>query len=200
MMHLSFQGNVADAVATDAELVSQAQSGSVSAFERLVERYQERLFRFLLTRCASRADAEDALQDTFVNAFRYLGTYNPRWRFSTWLYRIAMRNASNIAARNPERAADVQAEVVDDEPGLLQACIRDAERQNLWLTAKRLLSDEVYAAMWFRYAEDMPVKEIARALGRPQAWTRVSLLRARRRLAAELTGEAATEKESKAYG
>lgn len=200
MMQLSFHGNVADIVATDAELVSQAQSGSVSAFERLVERYQERLFRFLLTRCASRADAEDALQDTFVNAFRYLGTYNPRWRFSTWLYRIAMRNASNIAARNPERAADVQAEVVDDEPGLLQACIRDAERQNLWLTAKRLLSDEVYAAMWFRYAEDMPVKEIARALGRPQAWTRVSLLRARRRLAAELAGEAATEKESKAYG
>ena len=199
-MHLSFQGNEADAVATDAELVSQAQSGSASAFERLVERYQERLFRFLLTRCASRADAEDALQDTFVNAFRYLGTYNPRWRFSTWLYRIAMRNASNIAARNPERAADVQAEVVDDEPGLLQACIRDAERQNLWVTAKRLLSDEVYAAMWFRYAEDMPVKEIARALGRPQAWTRVSLLRARRRLAAELAGEAATEKESKAYG
>ena len=79
MMHLSFQGNEADAVATDAELVSQAQSGSASAFERLVERDPERLFRFLLTRCASRADAEDALQDTFVNAFRYLGTYNPRW-------------------------------------------------------------------------------------------------------------------------
>ena len=185
---------------TDAELVSRAQGGSASAFERLVERYQERLLRFLVTRCATRDDAEDALQDTFVKAFRYLDTYNPRWQFSTWLYRIAMRNAANIASRNPMRVADVDTEVADDAPGLLQECIRESERENLWLTAKRLLSDEVYAAMWFRYAEDMPVKEISRALGRPQAWTRVSLLRARKRLAAELAGDGATGKKSKAYG
>jgi RNA polymerase sigma-70 factor (ECF subfamily) len=187
-------------VPTDAELVSQALRGSASAFERLVERYQGRLFRFLLTRCACRADAEDTLQDTFVGAFRYLDTYNPRWQFSTWLYRIALRNASGNATRNPERAAEVEAEVADDAPGLLQTCILDAERENLWLAAKRVLSDEVYAALWFRYAEDMPVKEIARALGRPQTWTRVALLRARKRLAAELTGDGAGEKEGRAYG
>jgi RNA polymerase sigma-70 factor, ECF subfamily len=187
-------------VPTDAELVSRAQGGSASAFERLVERYQERLLRFLLTRCATRADAEDALQDTFVKAFRHLDTYNSRWQFSTWLYRIAMRNAANIASRNPMRGAEVDTEVADDAPGLLQECIQESERENLWLTAKQLLSDEVYAAMWFRYAEDMPVKEISRALGRPQAWIRVSLLRARKRLAAELAGDAATGKEGKAYG
>jgi RNA polymerase sigma-70 factor, ECF subfamily len=187
-------------VPTDAELVLQAQGGSAAAFERLVERYRERLFRFLLVRCATRADAEDALQDTFVNAFRYLGTYNPRWQFSTWLYRIAIRNASNAAGRNPGRVPDAGKELADDGPGPLQAYIRDSERENLWLTAKRVLSDEVYSALWFRYAEDMPVKEIAQALERTQAWTRVSLLRARKRLAAELGGDAATGKEGKAYG
>jgi DNA-directed RNA polymerase specialized sigma24 family protein len=51
-----------------------------------------------------------------------------------------------------------------------------------------------------RYAEDMPVKEVARALGRPQSWTRVALLRARRRLALEMGDDDATESESKAYG
>lgn len=185
---------------TDAELVHQAKRGSASAFERLVERYQQRLFRFLVTRCATRADAEDALQDTFVNAFRYLDTYNPHWRFSTWLYRIAMRNASNMASGNSVLAADVDTEIADDAPGLLQECIRESERENLWLTAKRLLSDEVFTAMWLRYAEDMPVREISRSLGRSQAWTRVSLLRARKRLAAGMTGDGATGKESKAYG
>jgi len=188
------------AVPTDAELVSRAQEGSASAFVRLVERYQERLLRFLLTRCATRADAEDALQDTLVKAFRYLDTYNPRWQFSTWLYRIALRNAANSASRNQMRDAVVDTEVADEAPGLLQECIRESERENLWLTAKRLLSDEVYAAMWFRYAEDMSVKEISRALGRPQTWTRVSLLRARKRIGAELTDEGASGKESKAYG
>jgi RNA polymerase sigma-70 factor, ECF subfamily len=187
-------------VPTDAELVCQAQAGSASAFERLVERYQERLFRFLLTRCATRADAEDALQDTFVNAFRYLDSYNPHWRFSTWLYRIAMRNAAKIASGHPVLTADVEAEVADDAPGLLQECIREAERENLWITARQLLSDEVFAALWLRYAEDMPVKEISRALGRPQTWTRVSLLRARKRLATGMKDNGATGKESKAYG
>jgi RNA polymerase sigma-70 factor (ECF subfamily) len=183
-------------VPTDAELVAQTIRGSTTSFEQLVQRYQERLFRFLVTRCTSRADAEDAMQDAFVNAYRYLESYNPRWQFSTWLYRIAIRNA----AQNAKRHSTVEAEAGEDVPDILQECIQAAERENLWLTAKRLLSEDVYAAMWLRYAEDMPVKEIARALGRPQSWTRVALLRARRRLAAALRDDDATGKESKAYG
>jgi RNA polymerase sigma-70 factor (ECF subfamily) len=182
-------------VQTDEELVAQTIRGSTASFEQLVERYQQRLFRFLVTRCTSRADAEDAMQDAFINAYRYLGSYDPRWRFSTWLYRIAMRHA----ARNARRQPVAEGEAAEDVPDVLQECIQDAERENLWLTAKRLLPEEMYAAMWLRYAEDLPVKEVARALGRPQSWTRVTLLRARRRLATELGGDA-TGKESKAYG
>ncbi|MGH8168254.1 MAG: hypothetical protein ACREQ1_13510, partial [Woeseiaceae bacterium] len=85
-------------------------------------------------------------------------------------------------------------------PDPLEECILASERENLWLAAKRLLSPEAYAAMWLRYAEDMPVKEVARALGRPQPWTRVVLLRARRRLAGELNDDSASGKETQAYG
>jgi RNA polymerase sigma-70 factor (ECF subfamily) len=182
-------------VSTDAELVAQTIRGSTTSFEQLVERYQDRLFRFLLTRCTSRADAEDAAQDAFVNAYRYLESYDGRWQFSTWLYRIAIRSA----ARNARRQATVETEAAVDVPDLLQQYIQAAERENLWLTAKRLLPQDVYAAMWLSYAEDMPMKEIARALGRPQSWTRVALLRARRRLARALNDDA-SGKESKAYG
>ena len=77
----------------EAELIEKAKAGSVPAFTLLVESYRERLLRFLLTRCPSVADAEDVLQDTLINAYRYLYSYNPQWRFSTWLYRIAIRNA-----------------------------------------------------------------------------------------------------------
>jgi RNA polymerase sigma-70 factor (ECF subfamily) len=182
-------------VTADEQLVSEALRGSALAFDQLVERYQARLLRFLITRCATRADAEDAMQDTFVNAWRYLASYNSRWRFSTWLYRIAIRNA----ARGGGRTASPDAGVAGDAPDPLEECIHAAERENLWLTARRLLSDDAYAAMWLRYAEDMPVKEVARALGRPQPWTRVTLLRARRRLAEEIGNDDATEK-GKAYG
>ena len=50
------------------ELINAAKAGSVTAFTELVHSYREGLLRFLLTRCSSYADAEDALQDTFINA------------------------------------------------------------------------------------------------------------------------------------
>ncbi|HWM29098.1 MAG TPA: sigma-70 family RNA polymerase sigma factor [Woeseiaceae bacterium] len=187
-------------MSTDEELVAEVLRGSASSFNRLVERYQERLLRFLLTRSASRADAEDALQDSFVNAYRYLQSYDPRWRFSTWLYRIAIRCAARNTREEGQSDPEDSAELPGDAPDPLEECILASERENLWLLAKRLLSQEAYAAMWLRYAEDMPVKEVARALGRPQSWTRVVLLRARRRLAGELNDDNASGKETRVYG
>ncbi|HZD52306.1 MAG TPA: sigma-70 family RNA polymerase sigma factor [Woeseiaceae bacterium] len=173
-----------------------ALEGSADAFGELVERYEERLFRFLITRCTTRADAEDALQDTFFNAFRYLASYRPRWRFSTWLYRIAIRNAARGRGREGESFEDAPEEGAD----LLEQCIRDADVENLWVTARRLLPPDAFSALWLRYAEDMPVKEVARALQRSQPWTKVTLLRARNRLRAELTPDASDTSEGKVYG
>ena len=86
---------------SELELIDAAKRGSVDAFTELVRGYREGLFRFLLTRCSSYADAEDVLQDTLINAYRYLASYDPRWRFSTWLYRIAARNAGRYRRSRP---------------------------------------------------------------------------------------------------
>ncbi len=177
---------------SDETLVSRAVDGSHAAFGELVERYQSRLLRFLIARSSSREDAEDALQDAFVNAFRYLDTYDPRWRFSTWLYRIASRGASRIAARRRQGGEEEWQETVDP----LEACIAASRRENLWLAAKRQLSRDAFDAMWLRYAEDLPVSEVARAMARPETWTRVVLLRARRRLGKALRREAGSEGDS----
>ncbi len=181
---------------TDEELVAAALEGSASAFAAIVERYQERLLRFLAVRCATRADAEDVLQDTFLNAWRYLPTYRPRWRFSTWLYRIAIRNAS----KRRGGAAIPYDENTGGGDDPLAVCILDSDRDNIWYTARRLLTPEAYAALWLRYVEDLPVREVARALGRSQPWTKVTLMRARRRLETELADGPAAADESKAYG
>ena len=181
---------------TDEQLVENARQGSSAAFAEIVERYSERLLRFLLTRCRSRADAEDALQDTFANAFRYLDSFNPKWRFSTWIYRIAIRNAARLP---PHSAGDFAADDLPDESAdPLRDCIRAAERENLWLTAKELLSADAFAAMWLRYAEDLAVRDVARTLQRPVSWTKVTLMRARNALEQEMNRHAPEERES--YG
>lgn len=177
----------------DRPLIDAAQAGSAAAFADLVAPYRVRLLRFLLSRCTSYADAEDVLQDTLINAYRYLHTYDPRWRFSTWLYRIAIRNASNQRQRNVVEFGELAAEEGDP----LALCIQAAETENLWLHARRLLNDEVYAAMWLRYAEDLSMKDISTVLERSVSWTKVNLLRARRRLEAAMRAE---DDGTEAYG
>jgi RNA polymerase sigma-70 factor (ECF subfamily) len=182
-------------VDSEADLISAARAGSVASFTQLVHRYRENLLRFLVARTSSYADAEDALQDTLINAYRYLHSYDSRWRFSTWLYRIAVNNL----ARQKRVGLVALGDLRDEEDGPLERCIKASNRENLWLVARRLLTDDVYAAMWLRYAEDMSVNDIATVLGRSASWTKVNLLRARRLLDAELN-RGSVDKKGEAYG
>ena len=184
-------------VITDEKLVEKSLAGSTLAFSQLVERYQERLLRYLLTRSANRADAEDAVQDTFISAYRYLYSYNPRWRFSTWIYRIAIRNVSRQSA-GAVRDGDLIADEGARDP--LEECMDASDRENVWLTAKRVLKQDAYAAMWLRYVEDMSIKEVATALDKTQSWTKVNLLRGRRSLSAELTEGSSATARRESYG
>ena len=174
-------------------LIDAAKAGSADAFADLVRSYRDRLLRFLLTRCASYADDEDALQDTLINAYRYLHSYDPRWRFSTWLYRIAIRNAQKIRSMNVVEIGDLS----DAESDPLLQCIVASETENLWISARRVLTDDVFAAMWLRYAEDMSINDISKALGRSASWTKVNLSRARKALDTEMNSQRAKDE---AYG
>jgi len=186
---------------SETALITAAKRGSVTAYTELVSVYRDGLLRFLVTRTPSFADAEDALQDTLINAYRYIQSYDAKWRFSTWLYRIAINNLSRISAAEPRDKVEVGQidELGDEEGGPLELCIAANERQNLWLSAKRLLSDDVYTAMWLRYVEDMSVNDIAAVLERSISWTKVNLLRARKQLNADLNSSP-VDKASKAYG
>lgn len=177
----------------DQTLIEAAKAGSADAFADLVRAYRVRLLRFLLTRCASYADAEDALQDTLIAAYRYLHSYDPRWRFSTWLYRIAIRNAHKIRSQNVVELGDLS----DEESDPMLHCINASETENLWVSARRVLNDDVFAATWLRYAEDMSINDISKALDRSDSWTKVNLLRARKALDAEMNRNGTG---SKAYG
>ena len=181
---------------SDEALADAAKAGSDDAFAALVGRYQERLLRFLLTRCRSRADAEDALQDTFINAYRYLDSFDPRWRFSTWIYRIGIRNAMRTA--RPTGTDGV--EIVDPGADPLADAIRSSDRDNLWLTARRVLSAEAYTALWLRYVEDLTVREVADAMERSNSWAKVTLMRARNRIGEALSEQKRTAADGEVYG
>jgi RNA polymerase sigma-70 factor (ECF subfamily) len=181
-----------DIDASDEQLVQSARQGSPEAFTALVRRYRDGLLRFLVVRCGSHADAEDALQDALVNAWRYLASYDARWRFSTWLYRIAIRSAARERRRAVPGGYEPAEAVPDDTDPLADNIDREA-RENLWRTARRVLSGDACAAMWLHYVEDLPLAEVAAALDRSRSWTKVTLMRSRRRLKKEYDDEATSD-------
>lgn len=77
----------------DAELSRRILAGEAHLFAQIVERYQNRLFAALMTMVPTREDAEDLTQETLVQAFRKLGSFEGRSSLLTWMHRIAMNLA-----------------------------------------------------------------------------------------------------------
>ena len=76
----------------DLALISRARGGDSQAFESLVRRYQDLVFKFAFKLSRNREMAEELYQDTFVNVFRKLNQFDGKSKFSTWLYRIVANN------------------------------------------------------------------------------------------------------------
>ena len=169
-------------------MIESAQQGSINAFEKLVFHYQDRIFRFLLVKAATRSDAEDALQETFAAAFRYLASYKPRYPFSTWLFTIAIREVYKSGQCKTE-SLEEPASVVCQQSGPEQLGIQSETWQSIWKTAKSCLNESQFTALWLFYAEDLAHREIGAAVKRPVSWVKVNLMRARRRLLRELREE-----------
>jgi len=166
----------------DEELARQSQDGSLTAFEELVRRYEGRIFAFATHGCGPGADAAGITQDTFVRAFRAIGQFDPRRGFGSWLFGIARnRCADHHRAAVPEISVEQPPDLPDaDDPAELLA--RREEIQDIWRLARRCLPAVQFQAIWLRYAEDMSLAEIARALNKTQTHVKVLLFRARQAL------------------
>ena len=175
---------------TDEELASRAAAGSRPAFEVLASRYGLRLFHFLRSRAGSDEDVEDLVQETFLKVYRNIGRYDPKRRFSTWLYTVAFR--LSISRHRSQKVKPLPLDSEGPElpsPGPQEALIRKEEALtagNIWLVARALKPSE-YEVLWLRYAEEMPIKDIALAMRKTMVGVRVLLHRSRLKLGKKLT-------------
>jgi RNA polymerase sigma-70 factor (ECF subfamily) len=80
----------------DVALVQQTLAGNLKAFEVVVDRYQKTVYNLAVNMVHDADDAEDIAQAVFVKAFEHLRSYNPKYRFFSWLYRIAMNESLNF--------------------------------------------------------------------------------------------------------
>lgn len=167
---------------TPEQLARLAQAGCPHSFESLVRHFQVPLLHFLRRQTQDAGDAEDLLQETFLRCHRSLKRYDPGRSFGTWLFTIAYRltvahhRSRNLRRKPLEWATGTLPETPD---GIAS---RREERQILWDTARRHLSADQFTSLWFHYAHDMPVAEIARIMKRTQANVKILLFRGRQKL------------------
>jgi RNA polymerase sigma-70 factor (ECF subfamily) len=175
------------------ELVDRASRGCRDSFGILAERHAKGVYNFLLHRARSHEDAEELSQETFLRAWRKLGTYRDDWRFSTWLYAVARSVAADRARAAAIHTTDADLSTHAGSEDHAREIGRRDEGDNLWRTAREVLDDDQHTAMWLFYAEDRSAAEIGRILGRTALAVRVLMFRARSRLGQHIERRRARE-------
>jgi RNA polymerase sigma-70 factor, ECF subfamily len=173
------------AIELDDELVRQARAGNVSAFEALVERHRDVVFR-VASRILGPADAEDVTQDAFLRAFHRLGQFRGDSSFRSWVLRITHNVALNALER---RRPTVALPSREDEEALVDETERTpAEELEITERRERLARklDEVRpvyrALLVLRDLEGLSYEEIAEVTEAPLGSVKGRLFRARREL------------------
>ncbi len=173
----------------DAHLVSAAASGDVRAFERLMRQHNRTMFRTARAILRDDAEAEDALQEAYMQAYRSLGSFRADARFSTWLARIVvneslmrLRKSARRASIVPIQAATPVEEVErvsDDAMEKPDSSAERAEMRRLLEAQIDLLPDAYRTVFMLRAVEEMSVEEAAAVLDIPAATVRTRFFRAR---------------------
>ena len=150
------------------ELVRRARSGDEDAFAELVQRHSGRLYGTMLRVLRSPTAAEDVAQETFVRAWRALGSFRGDALFSTWLYRIGMNEANRHLAREARRGELPSENVLDDVPDLAADPAAAYDAGDLGVHLDRLLGElppDYRIAVVLRDVEGLTNEEAAEVLG-----------------------------------
>jgi RNA polymerase sigma-70 factor, ECF subfamily len=173
----------------DEDLVRLAQAGDTRAFDELVRRYQDKVYRLSFKILRHEDDAAEALQDAFLSAFRGIKNFKVESTFSTWLYRIATNAAlMKYRKRRDGHISLEQSQSGDEDTEALQLPdwttqplkdLLDAETREVMEEGVEKLPDELRTVFVLRDVEELSNAEVADILDLTVAAVKSRLHRAR---------------------
>lgn len=171
-------------------IIERAKAGDEKAFRDLVHRYEDTVYRFAFNVCRNEEMATDTLQNTFINVYNKLDTFDGRSKFSTWLYSIVTNNC--LMKRRSNRAHDKELSLEDEkilhdaETSLLSAretspmgSLLNEELKHIFDEAIKKLPVDYRIVFVMRDIEDMSAAEVSKILGISVAAVKSRLFRAR---------------------
>jgi RNA polymerase sigma-70 factor, ECF subfamily len=181
----------------EAELVHRAKNGDVGAYEELVRMHQDVAARTAYVITGQAADAQDAVQEALVKAYRALGRFREEAPFRPWLLRIvaneaisrrrAIRRQVGLAVRAAEGRPP------DDAVPSPEGAALEQERHRLVVSAVARLRPEERLVIAYRYWFDLSEAEMAEALGCPRGTVKSRLSRALAKLREAMAATAESE-------
>ncbi len=185
----------------ESHLIERSLAGDSQAFGELVCRYQDRLYSAVVHIVRCRAEAEDVVQEAFVQAYVKLRTFKHNSRFYTWLYRIAVNvSISHRRRKRVELSVEQGREATGDEPLDTSPSpsepLEQAERKEKLERAMGLLTEEHRAIIVLRHMDEFSYEEIADILEISVGTVRSRLHRARAQLLEHLRAEMPDEVEA----
>lgn len=182
----------------DTILVEQCREGDSAAMERLILKYQNRIYNVILKMCVNPDDAAELTQETFVKVIQSIDKFEGRSSFYTWAFRIAVnltlnycQRSARIAVqsldaeecRNPAEARQVLKEFLSDEASPDPAAVaQNRELCEIAMQSLMKLDEAQRAVIVLRDIEGMNYAQIAQVLGIELGTVRSRLSRARTRL------------------
>jgi RNA polymerase sigma-70 factor, ECF subfamily len=171
----------------EARIIVRARDGDRAAFAELVERYWQRLFRWLFQLTRDRHAAEDLCQETFLRAFAHLNRFQPGTNFTAWIYRIG-HNAFANQCRATRKREPLPDDLYDRGVGPVEDAIGREAAEDVARALKQLPTD-YRAALLLRVEEDLSFRQIAEVLGLTEETARWRVFKARQKLLGLLSPE-----------
>ncbi|MCX7068437.1 MAG: RNA polymerase sigma factor RpoE [Methylococcales bacterium] len=181
----------------DQELVLRAQKGDKLAFDLLVIKYQHKIIQVVNRYVKDINEAQDVTQETFIKAYRAIGSFRGKSTFYTWLYSIAINTAKNNLVSRSRRHFDCQIEIEVAETCGNIPQLREMEtpetallNQEILATIKKTideLPEEMRVAIILCEFNGLSYEEIAHAMNCPIGTVRSRIFRAREALDSALT-------------
>lgn len=181
--------------ATDEELVAAILDGETALYTDLVQRYRGRLVNYLNRFLGNIDESQELSQEVFLKVYRALDRYNPTYRFSTWLFRVAQNAAIDLLRKRRLKLVPMQRFGFDGEPREREfpseerdpyRVFRNLERRDAISAAIDGLKDEYRELIQLRHFAEMTYEEIAEFKGMPLGTVKNKLFRGRRVLKARL--------------
>ncbi len=164
----------------DANLVARCREGSTEAFAALVERYERVIYNLALRMVRNRDDAADITQNVFVQAYEKLDTFDPSYRFFSWLYRIAVNQTLNFLGRR-RRGEALDEEMPDARAATDAQCVHNEAVAHIQRALAALPSAQRLVLV-LRHFLFLSYGEIGRILDIPEKTVKSRLFTARQHL------------------